>query len=135
MELAIQKATVLNPRNSRYHYLFSHVLRRAGKLESAEKAATRALELSDKPSASQFHHRATLRRQLKGYAGALSDWEAAISLEPKKAKYHAHASEVLKQLARFDEALSHAARASSLKPKNERYRRVYTQLKEQIGRP
>ena len=39
MELAIQKATVHDPANSRYHLLFSQLLVRLKKYETAEKAA------------------------------------------------------------------------------------------------
>ena len=135
MELAIQKTTVLAPQNSRYYYLFSRVLRRAGKLESAEKAASRALALSEEPRAELLHNRAKLRRGLNDPSGALSDWEAAIALSPEKAAYHAHASEMLKQLARFDQALEHANKAASLEPENERYQSRYTELKKQLEQP
>jgi len=135
MELAIQKATVLDPRNSRYHSLFSQVLGRAGKLEDAERAATRALERSDKPSPGLLHHRALLRRGLNDLPGALSDWNHAMDLAPEKAAYHAHAAEVLVQLARFDQALVHAEKAVALEPETERYRKRYTQLLEQLKAP
>ena len=133
MELAIQKATVLDPRNSRYHSLFSRVLRRAGKLEDAEKAATRALEQSDEPKAALLHYRARLRRRLNDPEGALSDWQAALALAPEEAAYHAQAAEVLIQLARFDRALEHAARAASLEP--DKYRERYSTLQEQLKEP
>ena len=135
MELAIQKATVLDPRNSRYHTLFSRVLHQAGKLEDAERAATRALERSDKPSPGLYHDRARIRLGLNDLPGALSDWNAAMALAPDKAAYHAHAAEVLVQLARFDEALAHAAKAAALEPQNERYQKRYTRLREQLKDP
>ena len=133
MELAIQKATVLDPRNSRYHYLFSRVLRREGKLEDAEKAATRAIDSAQKPSASMLHYRATLRQRLNDPTGALSDWQAAMALDPEKAAYHANAAEVLIQLARFDQALAHAAKAAALEPSNAKYKSRYEQLKKQLN--
>ena len=135
MELAIQKATVLDPRNSRYHTLFSRVLRRAGKLEEAERAATRALEQSSKPSPGLHHHRATIRRSLNDLSGALSDWNAAMALAPGKAAYHAHAAEALVQLARFDQALGYAAKAAALEPENERYQKRYAKLQKQLEDP
>ncbi len=135
MEIAIQKATVLAPRESRYHLLFSRVLIRAGKLDMAERAATRAMETADAPSAGLFHHRAMIRRRLNDFQGALADWKSGMSLAPDKAVYHAQAAEVLLQLARFDEALAHAAKAEALEPQNEQYRKRHAQLQEQIKSP
>ena len=48
MELAIQKATVLEPENSAYHLLFSQVLKRMKKLERAEKEAGLAVKYNKK---------------------------------------------------------------------------------------
>jgi len=134
MELAIQKATVLEPQNSRYHYLFSHVLRQDGKLEDAEKAITRAIDLAENPSASMLHYRAKIRLHLNEPAGALSDWNEAMVLEPENAAYHAYAAETLIQLARFDQALAHAAKATTLEPENAQYRERHAQLKEMLKR-
>lgn len=135
MELSIQRATVLDPRNSSYHYQFSRVLRRAGKLEDAEKAATRAVDRAEKPSASMLHYRATIRLRLNQLSGALSDWKSAMALAPEKAAYHAHAAEALVQLARFDQALTHAAKAASLEPGNPEYRKRHAELREQLKSP
>ncbi|MGD8386722.1 MAG: hypothetical protein PVG49_06250 [Desulfobacteraceae bacterium] len=134
MELAIQKATVLDPRNSRYHYLFSQVLRQAGNLEDAEKAATLAIDRAEKPSASMLNYRASLRRRLNDLTGALEDLNAALALAPEKAAYHASAAEVLIKLARFDQALAHAGKATALEPENAQYRKRHAQLKGQLKR-
>ena len=132
MELAIQKATVLDPRNSRYHHLFSRVLVQAGKLDLAEQAATQALEQADKPSARLLHTRALIRRRQNDLSGALADWNKAMAPPPGKAAYHAYAAEILVQLARLDEALAHAAKATALEPKNARYRKLHMQLQQQL---
>ena len=42
MELTIQKATVLEPENSRYHRLFSEALKRKKKFKRAAKEAALA---------------------------------------------------------------------------------------------
>ncbi len=131
MELAIQKATVLEPDNSRFHYLFSRVLLDAGKIEAAEHAATRAIERSDKPNHRLFHYRAKLRTRMNDHSGALSDWETGITLADK-AMYHAHAAEALLNLGRFDEALEHAAKAAALEPENPRYEKRHMELREKL---
>ncbi len=135
MELAIQKATVLEPGNSRYHYLFSLVLRDAGDLDMAVRAATRAIEHNQGPSDRLYHYRASLRRRMNDYSGALSDWKTAISISPERAAYHAGAAEALVQLASFDKALAYSAKAAALEPGNDQYQKRHTQLKEQFGDP
>jgi len=86
-ELAIQKATVLDPRNSRYHLFFSQVLARINKLDGAEKEAGLAIRYSDKPSSGLFIHRAQIRWRKKDYSGAAEDWESAIALDPDNKEY------------------------------------------------
>jgi len=44
MELAIQKATVFDSKNSHYHLIFSQVLKRLNKLDRAEKEAGLAIK-------------------------------------------------------------------------------------------
>jgi tetratricopeptide (TPR) repeat protein len=86
-ELAIQKATVMDPANSQYHLKFSQILTRVNKLERAEKAAGQAIRHTARPSAGLFAHRASIRQQLNDFAGAAKDWEAAMNLDPKNAHY------------------------------------------------
>ena len=52
MELAIQKATVLDPSNSHYRQVFLGLLKRLGKTEAVEKEIGRTLQNSQKPSPS-----------------------------------------------------------------------------------
>lgn len=134
-ETAIQKTTVLEPKNSRYHQLFSRVLLQAGKLDMAERAATRAIDNAHKPSHGLFHYRATIRIRLNDFNGALSDWKTGMSLAAKRAAYYAHAADALVQLARFDEALDYAAKAAALEPENQQLQLRYTRLKEQLKDP
>ncbi|MCF8062816.1 MAG: tetratricopeptide repeat protein, partial [Deltaproteobacteria bacterium] len=61
MELAIQKATVLEPENEDHHLLFSRALQRQGKIPQAEQAATEAIEAADPPKHWLYSHRAWLR--------------------------------------------------------------------------
>ena len=92
MELAIQKATVLDPENSRYHLIFSKVLKRLMKLERAEKEAGLALDYSVEPSHWLFNYRAWIRWSRKDYQGAVKDWKSAIAVKPRKASFYARAA-------------------------------------------
>jgi tetratricopeptide (TPR) repeat protein len=128
MELYIQKATVLSPRNSNYHLVFSSVLRRLKKLGRAEKEATLALQYETRPSAWTFSHRASIRMALKDYEGAASDWRAAISLRPDYAPFYAQAAEAYSQLAFWPIAAEYYKKAISLSPDNEQYKKRLSEL-------
>jgi tetratricopeptide (TPR) repeat protein len=129
MELAIQKATVLDPENSSYHLRFSQVLKRLKKLDRAEKEAGLAIRRSPVPSPRFFHERALIRWQRQEYAGALRDWREALALNPKNAGFHAWAGETLLKLGQRAPALEHYRLAADLDPKNENYRKRYDQLR------
>ncbi|MCG7853755.1 MAG: tetratricopeptide repeat protein, partial [Methanosarcinaceae archaeon] len=75
MELAIQKATVLDPNNSHYRQIFISLLKRLGKIEMAEKQIGQTIENSDNPSSGLFTERAQLRWKREDYLGALKDWK------------------------------------------------------------
>jgi tetratricopeptide (TPR) repeat protein len=128
MELLIQKATVLSPRNSNYHLVFSNVLKRLKKLERAEKEATLGLEYEAKPSPWTFNHRASIRMALKNYEGAAGDWRAAISLRPDYAPFYAQAAEAYSQLAFWPIAVEYYKKAILLSPDNEQYKKRLSEL-------
>ena len=128
MELSIQKATVLAPRNSSYHLVFSNVLRRLKKLERAEKEATLALEYEARPSPWTFNHRASIRMALKDYEGAAGDWRAAISLKPDHAPFYAQAARAYAGLAYWPIAVEYYKKAIDLDPANEGYKKQYEEL-------
>ena len=129
MELAIQKATVLDPKNSRYHLIFSKVLKRLKKLERAEKEAGLALDYSVEPSHWLFDHRAWIRWSRKDYQGAVKDWKSAIAVKPKKASFYARAAQAYCKLGEWSHALDHYQKAMDLDPKNENYQKRYNTLR------
>ncbi|MFC1830319.1 tetratricopeptide repeat protein [Thermodesulfobacteriota bacterium] len=128
MELAIQKATVLDPNNSQYHLIFSQILLRLNKLERAEKAAGLALKHSVKPSAHLYNHRAWIRWKRNNFAGAAADWEEAARLNPTSAAYHAQAAEAYLKEGKQLEAMDHFQKAVNLDPKNLNYKKRYDEL-------
>ena len=130
MELLIQKATVLEPRNSNYHLVFSNVLRRLKKLERAEKEATLALQYQANPSPWTFNHRASIRWALEDFEGAAKDWRSAISLRPDHAAFYALAAEAYAKIAYWPMAAEYYKKALDLDPENERYKKRYAELKE-----
>jgi len=128
MELLIQKATVLEPRNSNYHLVFSNVLKRVKKLERAEKEATLALQYQANPSPWTFNHRASIRLALEDYQGAARDWRSAISLKPDHAHFHARAGEAYASMAYWSLAAEYYKKALSLSPDNKQYKQRYEEL-------
>lgn len=128
MELAIQKATVLEPENSNYHILFSQVLKRIKKLKRAEKEAGLAIKTSIKLSAWHFNHRAWIRWARKDYLGAARDWKMAISLSPKKASYYAQAAEAYRMLGDWPTAVDYYKKVLDLDPENKGYNRRFREI-------
>ena len=114
MELAIQKATVLDPANSRYHLIFSQVLKRRNKLERAEREASLAIGHQENPSPWLYNHRAGVRWSRGDYAGALNDWKAAIALKPDQASFYAQAAEACIKMGNLAQAKEYARKASAL---------------------
>jgi tetratricopeptide (TPR) repeat protein len=129
MELAIQKATVLDPNNKHYRQIFYGLLKRLGKIESAEKEISRAIESSESPSPRFFNERARIRWNRKDYQGAIQDWEKAIQLDPGKASFYAQAGEAYIKLGDWRQALKYYQSAVKLEPKNRRYADRYLELK------
>ena len=130
MDLTIQKATVLDPENSDYHYRFSSVLKRLKKFERAEKEASLAIKYRSKnPSHGLFNYRAGIRWSRKDYEGAAQDWKAAISLKPGHAKYYAQAGEAYAKIAYWPMAEEYYQKAIELDPGNKRYKERYNEVK------
>lgn len=132
MELMIQKATVLDPENSLYHYIFSNVLRRLKKFKRAEKEATLAIKFRKNSSPSWYNYRAGLRWSLNDYKGAAADWRNAISLKPDNASFYAQAAEAYLKQNLAPIALDYYKKALDLQPGNDRYRKRYEELQAMI---
>ena len=121
MENAIGQATVLDPRNSRYHLLFSQVLARMGKLIGAEKEAGLAIRYADKPSSRLFVHRANIRLRERDFLGAAKDLESAMALQPVNAGYCVKAAEAYEKAGKLSNAAEYYKKAVSLNPANKEY--------------
>ena len=133
MELAIQKATLHDPRNASYHLRFSQVLNRLQKYERAAKEAGLAIQFSDKPNISQYTYRAGLRNRLKDYEGALEDWLQAISLDPSKGSYYYQAGDVSEKMDSIEQARDYFQKAIELAPENKSYIQRLERLDKKYG--
>ena len=131
MELEIQKATVLAPRNTGYRRAFLNLLKRLNKLDSAEKEIDVIIQYADKPSDRHFNERAQLRWRQKKYPAAVDDWQTAIRLAPQNARYHASIAEAYIKIGKWSEAVGNYQKAVDLKPDNQNYRKRLLALKSE----
>jgi tetratricopeptide (TPR) repeat protein len=129
MELQIQKATVLDPSNMNYRRMFYGLLKRLGKLDTAEREIGLMIQNSDTPSPGLFDQRAKLRRNRNDYTGAVEDWKSAIRLAPKNAAFYANIAEVYMKLGNLPQALKYYQQAVQLDPGNQGYAGNYKKLK------
>jgi len=134
MELAIQKATVHDPGNSRYHLLFSQVLARRQKLSRSEEEAGLAIRCADKPSAALYVNRAQIRWTNKDYAGSAVDWASAIALNPKNAGYFARAADAHEKAGKLSMAMEYYQKAIELNPQHQEYRKRYNAIRQGQGK-
>lgn len=121
MEIASQRATVLDSHNSHYHYYFCRALQRKGKYEQAETAITRAIDTAQKKSLGYYNHRAWIRWGLKNYSGAIEDWQQCLELKPDTSGYYFNIARAYHQRKMDMDALSYAQRARELDPENKTY--------------
>ena len=131
-ELAAQKATVFEATKSRYHLLFSQILKHLKKLERAEKEAGLAIRYSVKPYPWLFDNRAWIRWEQKKHLMAARDWKMAIKLSPKRASYYTRAAECYVILGNFLRALDYYKKAGELDPENERYKKRYREIESYV---
>jgi tetratricopeptide (TPR) repeat protein len=129
MELNIQKATVLDPSNIKYRQMFYGLLKRLGKLDTAEREIDLMIQNSDHPSPRLYDERAKLRRNRSEYLGAVEDWKSAIDLSPKTAAFHANIAEAYIKLGNLPQAQKYYQQAMQLDPGNKGYAGKYNKLK------
>lgn len=128
MELAIQRATMFDPRNTQYHLIFSGVLNRLGKFERAEEEAGFAIQCQKNPSPAFFSHRAAIRWSKQDYQGAVEDWKAAIRLKPDQADFYARSAEAYLKMENRALAGEYYQKALKLAPENSYYQKRYLEI-------
>ncbi len=122
MEIAIQKATVLDPVNLEYRQVFYRLLKQLGKLATAEQELDRIIAISTPPVPRFYEERAQMRFNRKDYSGAILDWEESLKLSPNRAHLHAQIAEAHIKNGNLTQALSNYRKAAILDPKNDGYR-------------
>ncbi len=116
MELRSQRATVLEPGNSKYHLLFSKALKNQKKWPQAERAAGEAIRTAIRPASWLYNHRAWIRWSLKDFDGAQEDWEQAIEISPENGWFYYSMALVYEQGGNVKEAIRQVKKAIALKP-------------------
>jgi tetratricopeptide (TPR) repeat protein len=129
MEIAIQKATRLDPDNSGYYYLFSQALKYQKKYAHAEEIATKAIQHSPKENYGYFNNRAQIRWRLKKYIEAADDWEKAFSLKPDHSDFPYHIAMAYEREGQINEGLVFIKQAIALDTNKSKYKTVETRLK------
>ncbi|BHH84227.1 tetratricopeptide repeat protein [Desulforhopalus sp. 52FAK] len=133
MELRSQRATVLDPTKSKYHYQFSKALYNQKKYTQAEQAVTVAIDVSEKVSAWHLSHRAWARYHQKKYDMAQQDWERAIKISPSTTGFYLNMAYVFEQGDNFETALTYVQKALELKPEDKRGLEVRKRLETKLG--
>jgi tetratricopeptide (TPR) repeat protein len=129
MELNIQKATVLDPTNINYRNIFYRLLKKLGKLKTAERQLDLVIQNSEKPAARLFDERAKFKWNNKDYTGAVDAWKEAIQLEPEQASFYAQVAEAYINLGNLHLAIEYYQKAMMLNPGNHGYVEKYNLLK------
>ena len=133
MEIASQKASVLDSANSSYHLLFSQALGHNNKMERAESEADLAIETAKDSSAALHNHRAWVRWRRKDYQGAAADWKTAGALNPKYAGYYfAWCGRAYEKLGDLNEAVVNLRKAIEFEPENQKYKEKYIEILKKL---
>ena len=133
MELTIQKATMLEPGNYWYHFLFSKALKNLDKRERAEKEATLAIDHSNKPRAWLYDYRGWIRWDMEDYEGAALDWKKAIGITPDEDAYYAYIGLAYDQIGKWKQAAEYFQKAIALDPKNQDHQNKYDGIMKKIN--
>lgn len=121
-ELESQKATVLEPENSHYHYLFARSLQAQKKFDSALIAIDEAIHNSNPPKHYYYNLRGWLYWSLEDYRAAVDDWKKSSIAAPENASYPAQIAMVYKKLENYGQAERYYLAAIKLDPQNNRFR-------------
>ena len=127
-EIAAQKATVLEPAESKHHSMFSLALTHLKKLDRAEEEAGKAIRYSEKPYPWLYTARAWVRCEKKEYEKAAIDLKMAIKLAPGNASLYAQAAECYVMLKNFSSAVEYYKKANIFDPTNENFKKRYNEI-------
>lgn len=126
MEILLQKAIELVPRNRKYYALLSRVFFHQNKFEKAEYAASTAIAIAAQKGALDqwlLDNRGWIRLQRKELYGAIRDWQLAISFDEENAAFYHQLSVVYEQLRNRKAAFKYAKLALQKDPADMSYRK------------
>ena len=132
MELASQRATMLESSNSGYHALFAQSLRNQRKNASAEEAMTRALATAKTEDPWQYTLRGWTRFDQNNIEGARQDWQKAVALAPTVGHFYRYLSLTYAKEGDWLAALKYLKKAVELNPENNDYRKALQELQEKM---
>jgi len=111
----IGRAIAINPTGATFHCNLADALRALGRLDDAERAARRAIELrADYPEA--LHNLGTILLRAKRPAEALAALDASLALSPDRALTLAARGDALRQLERVRDAIAAYRQAIACDP-------------------
>jgi tetratricopeptide (TPR) repeat protein len=128
MELAIQKACVLDPANVGYRRNLFDLLRKRKKFSRLEREITKVIDRLEKGSVYLFEQRARLRMNRRDYLGAIKDWKAAIEINPNIDYFYFFMAEAYLNLGDVNAAVTNYKKAARINPKNQDYKKKIHQL-------
>ncbi len=128
MELAIQRATVLDPENTGYRKIFYNHLKKMRKFTTAEKELSRIIEITDPSKAGLYNERAWMKWNRQDYEAAISDWLVAASLQPEHPDYNSYIAEAYGRLSDFEKAAAFYKKALDLAPGNSHFKKKYSEI-------
>jgi tetratricopeptide (TPR) repeat protein len=121
-EIESHKATVIDPKNSHYHYLFARSLQAQKKFDSALRSIDEAIQNSSPPRHYYYNMRGWLHCSMGNYQAAVEDWKKGSIAAPENPSYPAQIAMAYKSLEDYEEAERYYLAAIKLDPQNNRFR-------------
>jgi tetratricopeptide (TPR) repeat protein len=118
MELAAQRATVIEPHNSDNFYLFAQSLREQRKYRQATEAMNKAIAAAAKEDPWLYNFRAWNHWSDNQPEAARADWLKAIELSPKKAEFYRWLAMTYEKEGNRLQAIAAMRKAVALAPDN-----------------
>jgi len=116
MELAAQRATVIDPKNGDNFYLFAQALRPQKKYRQAAEAMDKAIAAATEEDPWMYDFRAWNRWDDNNLEGARADWLKAIQLLPDNANFYQCLSMTYEEEGARIQAISALKKAVKLAP-------------------
>lgn len=108
-ELESQRATLLEPENSHYYYLFARSLQGQKKHQEALAVIQQAIDRSSTPQHYYFSMQGAIYWQLGDYKAALFCWNRALELAPENDAYQGQIAKAREKLATNGKATARIA--------------------------